>query len=197
MVISEALGYAFISTRKAGTCTLYATLQEHYSGEREGEFHATQSLRIQPDWLVFTTCRNPLPWFVSIWWYLCHRGERGGSPYSGASLADLLGLARKSTAPVWLESQSARHRRFAPQRVLRVEHLGDDFAELPFVAKPLELVRRNTAESGCWWDGGAWSDERLAPIERRPKLWHEYLTLRDETGIREVYAEDFERLDYA
>ena len=185
--------YVFISTRKAGTCSLYELLQEHFGGRRVGSFHAHTSSEIG-DKSIFTTCRDPFSRMVSMWWYLTHRGDRSRF-FDEMGFQEFCVLCSKRPRKEWLESQCDRHAKFNPSHVVHLEFLVPEFNKLPFVDKEVTFPRRNEAKDGCSWEGGIWDDKdpRLPPIERMGVPWETFYSDRTEAEIRNAYADDIER----
>lgn len=192
MVISAALKYAFVSTVKGGTNSLYQVLVERFQGERYGDFHCSDVSRIPTDWFLFTTCRNPYSRAVSIWYSTCMRGKdryafRQMCPQPdrfevfaewAASMQchlEKLGEAQRQL----LLTQSARHGDIPFQRILRVENLEQEFNSLPFVGNRCENL------------------PRLNPTQGQREVASEYLTDRAQAAVRIWMEADFDRYGYS
>ncbi len=150
MIISPELKYAFVSTVKGGTNSLYQILSEHYQGRRYGGFHCNDVSEIPADWHLFTTCRNPYSRAVSIWFSTCMRGkdryyfrQMCPNPDSFEVFAEWAAIMQSQLPRLsepqqqLLMTQSQRHGDIDFDTVLRVEQLRSDFAKLPFVESKL------------------------------------------------------------
>ncbi|MCA8988635.1 MAG: sulfotransferase family 2 domain-containing protein, partial [Planctomycetaceae bacterium] len=192
MVISPKLKYAFVSTVKGGTNSLYELLTSRYEGIRYGDFHCVDVSQIPADWFLFTTCRNPFDRAVSIWWSTCMRGKDRyqfrqfcPDPDSFEAFcewaADVQSILHRFTEPQQqlLIPQTARHGQIPFNTIMRMESLDEDFAALPFVTGAnIEIPRLNPT---------------LGQRERSAQ----YLTPRAIAAIRRWMKSDFERYGYS
>ncbi|MCG6155150.1 sulfotransferase family 2 domain-containing protein [Rubinisphaera margarita] len=192
MVISPKWQYAFVSTVKGGTNSLYEVLTSSYDGHRYGDFHCCDVSEIPSDWLLFTTCRNPYTRAVSIWWSTCMRGkdryqfrQMCENPDSfeafarwAASVQPHLGDMSSSQQQL-LMTQSARHGDINFSTILRMEHLERDFAQLPFVM------------------GRGGKLPQLNPTVGQRDGAHTYLTEEAALAVQKWMGVDFDRYGYS
>lgn len=161
MIISIKHRFAFVSTVKGGTNSLYRVLNEHFEGARYGTFHHNDVSDIPPNWFLFTTCRNPYTRAVSVWYSSCMRGEdRYGlrqlcpNPDSFEAFAEWAALMQSQLGRLTLaqqellRTQTQHHAGIPFQRILRVEQLEQEFNTLPFVgANYIQIPELNSTQS--------------------------------------------------
>lgn len=192
MVISPKFEYAFVSTVKGGTNSLYDILVKHYEGIRYGDFHCNDVHEIPPDWLIFTTCRNPYVRAVSIWWSTCMRGKdryqfrqlctnpdsfEDFAEWAASVQADLHSMGDSQRQ--LLMTQSARHGEIEFDQILRMEQLETDFAALPFVQTLNRAIPQLNPTVG----------QRLSA--------ENYLTERAIAAVQNWMSTDFDRYGYS
>ena len=192
MVISPELEYAFVSTVKGGTNSLYQVLVEHYQGTRYGDFHCADVREIPKNWHLFTTCRNPYTRAVSVWFSTCMRGkdrydfrQMCPNPDSFEVFAEWAALMQSQLHRMnepqqqLLMTQSARHRDIEFRSILRIEHLLTDFRQLPFVnADHLPVF------------------PMLNPTRTQRDTATKYLTERAIIAVQKWMADDFKKYGY-
>ncbi len=192
MVISIKHRYAFVSTVKGGTNSLYRMLIDQYSGARYGTFHHNDVSDIPPNWFLFTTCRNPYTRAISIWYSTCMRGkDRYGfrqmcpDPDSFVAFAEWAALMQSqlgrlaSTQRELLQTQTQHHAGIPFQRILRTEQLEQEFNTLPFVGseyRQLPALNVTHSQRSCLED---------------------YLTDRAILAVRRWMEPDFENYGYS
>lgn len=192
MVISPTLKYAFVSTVKGGTNSLYQVLVSRYEGHRYGDFHHCDVSEIPDDWYLFSTCRNPYTRAVSIWYSTCMRGkdryqfrEMCPNPDSFEQFAEWAALIQSQ---LWrmndaqqqlLMPQTQRHGNTRFNRILRMETLAQDFVHLPFVAEShVQLPLLN-------------------PTQGQRDRASQYLTDRAINAVQQWMGIDFDRYGYS
>ncbi|HBN75417.1 MAG TPA: hypothetical protein DD473_06290 [Planctomycetaceae bacterium] len=192
MVISPKYQYAFVSTVKGGTNSLYDVLTTHYEGVRYGDFHCNDVHEIPKTWLIFSTCRNPYVRAVSIWWSTCMRGKDRyqfrqlcSNPDSFEEFAEWAAAVQPELQSMGdsqrqlLMTQSARHGEIKFDQILRMEHLKADFEALPFVqSHNRELPQLNPTVG-----------QRLSA--------ENYLTERAIAAVQNWMNDDFDRYGYS
>ncbi len=192
MVISPKFKYAFVSTVKGGTNSLYNVLAKHYEGIRYGDFHCNDVHEIPADWLIFTTCRNPYVRAVSIWWSTCKRckdryqfRQLCSNPDSFEDFAEWAASVQPDLPSMGdsqrqlLMTQSARHGKIKFDQILRMEHLETDFTTLPFVQSVNRAIPQLNPTVG----------QRLSA--------ENYLTERAILAVQKWMSADFERYGYS
>ena len=192
MVISPELEYAFVSTVKGGTNSLYQILCDHYQGQRYGDFHCQDVSEVPKQWCLFTTCRNPYTRAVSVWWSTCMRGkdryyfrQMCPDPDSFEVFVEWVALMQtqlhrmNESQQQLLMPQSQRHDEITFDAVLRVEHLLSDFSKLPFVGEKLPEF------------------PVLNPTRNQRGTVENYLTDRAVRAIQNWMGSDFEKYGYS
>ncbi len=153
MVIGEDLGYAFISTMKCATNSMYRVLVDHYNGCRVGDFHCRDTAYIPRNSFVFSICRNPYARAVSIWWSTCMRGhDRYGFRRACGNGDDfqtfIVWVATLVRRPPLLQNQTEWQAGLPLDDVLHLENLALEFARLPFISRrEIKLPEMNTTFS--------------------------------------------------
>ncbi len=192
MIISQELKYAFVSTVKGGTNSLYQILTEHYQGRRYGGFHHNDVREIPADWHLFTTCRNPYTRAVSTWFSTCMRKEDRyyfrqmcPNPDSFEVFAEWASLMQSQLhrmnelQQLLLMTQTQRHQGIQYDSILRMEHLLSDFSRLPFV------------------DSNIPEFPIINPTRNQRGTVGEYMTTRAIQAVQKWMAPDFEKYGYS
>lgn len=183
MVISHALNYAYVSTMKCATNTLYKLLVEQYQGQRVGDFHCRDLRHAPPGSFLFSVCRNPYLRAVSIWWSTCMRGhDRYGLRRACGNGDDfetfITWVASLPQRPPIVQNQAEWQAGIPFDRVLRLESLREEFESLPFVQGTVQgFPELNTT------------------LNNRLHARH-YLTPAAVEAVRRWAAVDFERFGY-
>ncbi|MBL4884762.1 MAG: hypothetical protein JKY95_09545 [Planctomycetaceae bacterium] len=192
MVISPELKYAFVSTVKGGTNSIYQILTEHYQGQRYGEFHCQDVSEIPEAWCLFTTCRNPYSRAVSIWWSTCMRGkdryyfrQMCPNPDSFEVFAEWAALMQSQLHRMsepqqqLLMTQSERHGEIDFDLYLKTENLLSGFLQLPFLDSELPEF------------------PVLNPTRNQRDTVAEYMTGRAIRAVQNWMQPDFEKYGYS
>lgn len=156
MFISDAHRFVFITTPKCGSHTMKKVLVEHY-GAREGvAFHWTKVPSECADYFVFTCVRNPYTRAWSLWWRCVVQQdpydwraviglksyEEAASPQGFRRFIEALTscqLRDRGKAPYMGKTQSEWLEGVKLDGFLRIETMAQDFADLPFVERPLSF----------------------------------------------------------
>ena len=193
MVISKSLKYAFVSTMKCGTNSMYEFLVKEHKGSRHGDFHCRDKSFFTPEWFTFTTVRDPYSRAVSIWWSTCKRHKmimtdrykfRRKCKYNNLDPNKFVDFMKwVVSVPVnkrqgLIQTQSQWHKDLDYDKVLKIENLASDFNELPFVkTKTMIMPRINSTF--------------------KDRLPHDdYLDKEVKKLIVEWAKDDFDRFDY-
>ncbi len=192
MIVSSELKYAFVSTVKGGTNSLYQILENNYHGQRYGGFHCNDVSEIPANWHLFTTCRNPYSRAVSIWFSTCMRGkdryyfrQMCPNPDSFEVFAEWAAIMQSQLHRMsepqqqLLMTQAQRHGEIEFNSILRVEHLLSDFAKLPFVEATLPEF------------------PILNPTRNQRDSAGDYMTERAIRAVQRWMAPDFEKYGYS
>lgn len=180
MVISPTLKYAFVSTVKGGTNSLYQVLIEQFQGQRYGDFHCNDISQTERDWFLFTTCRNPYTRAVSVWYSTCMRGkdryyfrQMCPNPDSFEVFAEWAYLMQSQlhrlseAQQMLLMPQAVRHAGIPFHRILKLESLETEFARLPFVAGQTVKLPALNATQGQRDQAGMYLTERAIVAVQR------------------------------
>ena len=213
MIVSEALGYVFVSVPKCGSQTLFKVLVESFKGKRVGGMHHNAVPDSALDFYCFTVIRNPYDRAVSIWWSTTQRPERRNDDRYGLRKASsdpdnfetwaLEVMAGVRPAPhvgrVLLRSQQEQLRGVRLDRLLKLEDLEHSFRLLPFVCDPsfkLPTINATSTRRKPWEVDKSAKIVRAQPgevidIEPR-KQYTAYVTNAARQVVQEVYRSDFE-----
>jgi hypothetical protein len=185
MMLSDKHRFAFSAITKTATQSVLQVLREHYHGYLEGgvAMHSMKPPARAAEYFTFTVCRNPYDRAVSLWWSTCKRdvdkyGFRAKCPRADDFTSFMKWVAttrpdHELTRPQWLHIHGVRI-----DRVLRFEHLADDFKSLPFYSgEPAEWPRNNTT------------------IENRLP-WQQYMSRDSVRWIHEWCGLDFDKFGY-
>lgn len=159
----------FISTPKVATHSMYQYLIEHYGGHHKGGLTQTPyHPRVIPaearNWMRFTNVRNPFTRAVSTWYSFSRKNKNrdeivatwGGNTFLHfckwllARDPNVLPYGAFETQTAWHEQNA----RTADLHFLRLEHLTEDFAQLPFAGTPPPIPYKHVRqhEYGEWRD---------------------------------------------
>jgi len=178
--------YVFISTPKCGTHTMYWLLKNHYGGkQKKGAYHQKNVPKIHQKKFLFTVTRNPYSRAVSAWTSLLKPGaedryRKSWSRYCPASdftsFMELLANRRPHTAAgaiatipqyAWIGRNKCR--------AIKIENLQEEFNELPFVDKFIEIPHL---------------------LKRTDESWKEVITDKSLQFIHKWAGKDFKRFGY-
>ena len=187
MIISQYFQYVFVSVPKTGTQTMFATLVDHYHGERSGGFHERRIPGVAKLWYTFSIVRNPFERAVSLWYSTTQRNPKDDHYGFRAACPD---VDNPASFINWIATNPPCVRPWAPltwtqyeqlygialDTVLHTENLNHEFNQLPFVATPRDIGRRNVAT-------------RKLPT-------HAYMSQDLERAIVNWAGDDFQRYNY-
>ena len=197
MLICRNQKVVFIAVPKTGTRSIYRVLQDHYGGKR-----IQDHLQVVPgqyrSFFTFIVARNPYDRVCSIYWAMCQRApeldqynwknslRKKGLENNLENFLLLVksGVKQRVDHPI---HQYRFHNRNDINSILRFESLQNDFNNLPFIKKPVELPRINITV-----------DIKSVPGKiRMPRPpWKEMINERSIRLINEIYAKDFDLLGY-
>jgi hypothetical protein len=171
MIVSEKYNYAFISTRKCGTNSIYPMLEKYFDGHHVGErMHGFEPNLRPPNAYVFGVCRNPYDQVCSIYkslfcgtykfkqylhdelfkkqtvtfeTFLSYlKGIQPMSVFEKVQIHKMIGVILLSQTE-WL-----RWHRQQIDQFIRLENLEDEVKTLPFyTGQPFEVYRLNVSNT--------------------------------------------------
>ena len=155
-VISDAHRFVYFGAPKTGTSTVTRVLKSLYAGRHVCGYHSS-SVPAPAEYLAWATVRNPWTRLLSWWHAWTHSRRAPADPVQGCTFPVFIAFLTDNREGADLPENAKRMR--SPQNLfmehhpctksVRLEHLAEDFAALPF-GKPESFGRQNP---GCW-EGG-------------------------------------------
>ena len=156
MVVSESRKYAFVSSIKCGTNTMYEFLTKHMNGTRlDGDFHRSDcESYINRGFYVFTTVRDPYERAMSLWTSMIQRAHANGHDRYGLIRSCPDALHRFEPFAKWLASEwshqpqrslkplAIHHMQTHVQSYVKLEELRVGFSRLPIVQEEEAIMIR-------------------------------------------------------
>jgi len=167
-VISDQCRFVYFGIPKTGTNSVASILRSSFGGRAIGGYH-TASVSVPPGYLAWATVRNPWTRLLSWWHAWTHSPRAPKDPVQGCTFLAFIAFLTDNREGDDLP-KNAKHMRSPQQqfiavqpcsRIVRLEHLAEDFASLPF-GKVESFGRQNP---GCWKGGVASFYDDLATAE--------------------------------
>ena len=190
MIVSRQHRFVFVSAPRCGTNMMYRALIEYFGGQRRAlgiGLHPSiliPSLKAEfASYLTWAIVRDPYRRMVSNWSW--SRGSEIAQQFDGGKdfvgFAEWIATASEAEYAAYgrmpFENLTDRYRPMAVQRFVRMEHLQEDLARLPFWRR-VPLHRLNASP----------------PLERS---WDDYITPDAARAIEHWARPDFERFGYS
>jgi len=189
MIVSNDYNFTFIAIPKTGTRSLVKILQNEYNGELIAKYeHFTDVPDIHKTRFTFTTVRNPYERICSAYWF----SLKDPSHLHKQWMQDMKSKKLKFTLENYLQTikdytgtyhhpgiqQSLYFKHIKYDKVLRLEHINNDFNSLPFVKTPVAIPRNNSSFS-------------KAAVRQEELLTPKVIEL-----VNEIYQDDFKLFGY-
>jgi len=151
VLICASPQFVYLEMPKCGSTAVREFILRNYRVQQRDR-HGNRIPKPNQSYFTFGNCRNPYTRAVSLWWGLVGEGPPGMTNWvpklpRRMPWQDFLAwyLGDRTYPPPHTVDQSKFLIRTTA--ILRMEHLSDDFAALPFVQAPVELPPTNIHSS--------------------------------------------------
>ena len=153
-IICHSRQFVYFGCPKTGTNTVVRALKdEPFRGVNLGSYHSATDPGAPKTYFAWATVRNPWTRLLSWWHAWVHSPRMPKDPVQGCDLPTFIAFLtdNKRTGLTasnhWLRAPQHEFIAAHPcNSVVRVEHLAEDFAELP-IGRKVPFGRQNR---GCW-----------------------------------------------
>jgi len=178
MILCHQHRFVYVSTPKAGTHTMFRYLSERYGGHRIGAYHRRHVPLGHLDYFVFAVVRSPYSRAVSAWYHLLHREPYRSLWRPTVRRDDFRGFMEWMSRGHWQrpgmrgnvvmcpQDEWIAGINRAPDAILRIENINQEFAQLPFATGP-QSIPDDFSYSQVYGDWRDMIDAEMAALVRQ------------------------------